>query len=64
MENNRKVTLGLVVLNALCAVIWTILTIEDIIEGNETGVLVLHSFCAVIWLIVAILNYIRYRNVK
>lgn len=64
MNNHRKVTFGLVVLNALCAIIWGVLAVGDIVESKEKGLLIMHSICAVIWTFTAIMNYIRYRREK
>ena len=63
MVKKQNVTLGIVGIDALCAIIWSILTISDITkEEQDDFSIILHGICAVIWLLAAILNYIRYRK--
>ena len=64
MRDNKKVTSGLVVLNALCAIIWGILAVNDVVTSKDKAALILHLLCAVIWTLTAITNYIRYRREK
>lgn len=64
MKHTKKLTMGMVVLNALCTVIWSILAIIDVAAGNEIQNLILHLFCAIIWLTATVLNYNRYKREK
>lgn len=61
MEEKKKINLTVVVLNCLCAIIWDINLIVNLIQGySDTFLLVLHVFCAIAWSFCGIVWTIRY----
>ena len=64
MKNTRKITKTTLVLNVLCAVIWTILAVMNLIDGASNTLVFVYILCAVVWFIAAIMNYIRYTREK
>ena len=61
MNNNYK---RLVILDAICTVIWLGLTMLDIYEGQDTSFMLLHAACACCFGIAGVLNYKKYKNNK
>lgn len=64
MKYTKKMTLGMVVITALCAVIWGFLAIRDVAIGNEIQILILHAFCSLIWLTASVLNFVRLKKIR
>ncbi len=65
MEEKKKASIAVVILNCICAVLWIINLIIDFTHGYTDNVqLILHIICAVCWSFVAIINIFRYLKFK
>lgn len=62
MKENRKPTLGLIIINSLCAAIWTVLAIGAFVDHSDQSKTILYSVCAVIWIINAITCMVRFKR--
>jgi len=66
MDTKKKSpTKATLIIYYLCAIIWSISLILDIVNSQEEPiVLILHIFCAVVWTFCAVIWTIRYRKEK
>lgn len=65
MEEKKKVSIAVVILNCICAGLWIINLIFDFTLGYTDSVqLILHIICAVCWSFVAIIYILRYFKFK
>ena len=65
MNDKKKVSIAVVILNCICAAVWNISLFVDLVYGYTNSViLVLYIVCAIVWDICAIVWIIRYQNSK
>lgn len=65
MDDNKKVSIEVVIINCICAVVWNINLFVDLVYGYINAVLfVLHIVCAIAWDICAVVWIIRYLKSK
>ena len=65
MEENKKVSMAVVILDCICAVLWVIIFIINFTHEYKDSVqLVLQFMCAVCWSFVTIINVFRYYKFK
>lgn len=61
MKEKRPVSLFVVVMNCLCAVLWTVNCVKGLLNGNVRG---LDVACAIVWCICAAVWIKRYLDQK
>ena len=61
MKEKKPVSLLVVILNCLCAVLWTVNCVMGLMNGNVRG---LDVFCAVVWCFCAAVWLKRYWDQK
>lgn len=61
MDNQKPVSIGIVMINCFCAVIWNINMIMDFVYSEPNA---LRIICAIAWDICAVAWILRYRKSK
>lgn len=65
MDDKKKVSIAVVIINCICAVVWTINLIIDLTFGYTNSIsFVLHIICAIGWWICAVVWILRYLKSK
>lgn len=65
MDDKKKVSIAVVILNCICAVVSNINLFVDLAYGYTNSVsFVLHILCAIVWDICALVWVLRYRKSK
>lgn len=65
MDDKKKVSISVVIINCICAVAWDINLFVDLVYGYTNSVsFVLHIICAIVWDICAVMWLLRYRKSK
>ena len=65
MDDKKKVSIAVVILNCICAVLWNITLFVDLVYGYANSVsFVLHIFCAIVWDMCAVIWILRYLKSK
>ena len=65
MDDKKKVSIAVVIINCICAVVWNINLFVDLAYGYTNSVsFVLHIICAIVWDICALVWIFRYRKSK
>ena len=65
MDDKEKVSITVVILNCICAVLWSINLLIDLAYGYTNSVsFVLHIFCAIVWDMCAVIWILRYLKSK
>ena len=63
MDNKKKVSLAVVIINCLCAVLWNVTLFLDLVNGYTDSVaFMLHIVCAIVWDACAVIWIIRYKK--
>ena len=65
MDNKKKTNFTVMIINCICAVVWSINLFVDLTYGYTNSIsFVLHIICAIAWDICAIVWVVRYINTK
>lgn len=65
MDDKKKVSLTVVILNCVCALLWNFCMFLDLVHGYRSVTsFVLHIVCALLWDISSVIWIIRYRKQK
>ena len=65
MDDKKKVSIAVVIINCICAVVWNINLFVDLAYGYTNSVsFVLHIVCAIGWDICAVVCIIHYLKSK
>ena len=65
MDDKKKVSIAVVIINCICAVVWNINLFVDLVYGYTNSVsFVLHIICAIAWDICALVSILKYRKSK
>lgn len=65
MDNEKKVSLAVVILHCICAVVWSINVFLGLAYENTNSInFVVHVICAILWGICAVVEILRYLKWK
>lgn len=65
MDKKKEVSLGIVIINCICAVVWNINLFVDLAYGYTNAMsFALHIICAIVWDICAVAWVVHYLKAR
>lgn len=65
MDEKKKISLAVVIINCFCAVVWCLNVVLDLVYGYTSSIsFVLHIVCTIVWTICAIIWLVQYVKQK